>query len=66
MLDRLSEFPTQALVYQSRRLELGIIAGGACDEDIDLFVAIESELGRRIALRGALPGILDAVVDPRD
>ncbi|HKI58367.1 MAG TPA: hypothetical protein VKA00_03990 [Trueperaceae bacterium] len=66
MRERLPTIPTEALEGASRRLELRIIAGRVADCDIDLFVAIESELGRRIALQNALPEALDAVLDPRD
>lgn len=63
---RLSSIPTQALQAVSRRLEARIIAGDAASSEIDVFVAIESELGRRIACRRALPESLDGILDPRD
>lgn len=66
MRERFSTIPTTALQGTSRRLELRIIDGSAADRDIDLFVAIESELGRRIVLCSTLADSLDAVLDPRD
>lgn len=66
MLESLSTIPTPTLRRESRRLELRIIDGCAGDRDIDLFFSVATELGRRIAVRSAFPGSLDAVVDPRD
>ncbi|HKI56490.1 MAG TPA: hypothetical protein VKB31_05010 [Trueperaceae bacterium] len=66
MPERLAIVPTATLQRVSRTLELRIIGGSATGRDIDVYVTIESELGRRIAVHGALPGSLDAVLDPRD
>lgn len=63
---RLASIPSQALQAVSCRLEARIIAGDAEADEIDAFVAIESELGRRIASLGILPDSLDGVLDPRD
>lgn len=66
MLEPITALPTSALRRASRRLELRILEGRAGDRDIDLFVAMECEIGRRIAVHEALPGSLDGVLDPRD
>lgn len=66
MRDRLSTTPSPTLERASRRLEIRLIEGGARDRDVDVFVAIGAELGRRMACRNAPPASLDAVLDPRD
>lgn len=62
MLEGLTTVASQTLHEESQRLEHRIIDGGASDRDIDLFVLIACELGRRVAVLD----VLDAVVDPRD
>ena len=66
MLDRLSTLPTPALACEAQRLERRLIDGMAAGPEIDVYVAIASELGRRALLPAKLRTELDGVLDPRD
>lgn len=66
MLDRLSNLPTPALASEASRLEHRLIQGIAAAPEIDVFVAMASELGRRSLLPAKLRAELDGVLDPRD
>ncbi|MEJ2288177.1 MAG: hypothetical protein P8Y02_05925 [Deinococcales bacterium] len=66
MLDRLSTLPHHALVHETRKLELRLLNGVADGPEIDAFVALASELGRRAWRANELQCALDSILDPRD
>lgn len=63
---RFARLPTHALERAAHRLEQRIIEGSAKGSDIDVFVALASELGRRCALEAGTDRVLDGILDPRD
>lgn len=66
MPDGLRAIPTLTLRRQVHRLEQLLIAGSASPGDIDTYVLLGGELGRRALRLTASSERLDAVLDPRD
>lgn len=66
MLDRLPHVPTPQLAFETGRLERRLIDGIATGHEIDVYVALAGELGRRALLPDRRASELDGILDPRD
>lgn len=66
MPNRFTHVPTYLLENEVQVLERKLLEGVAAAHEIEAFVVLAAEIGRRAALAGADSCVLDGIVDPRD
>ncbi len=66
MPNALANLPTPVLDREVRDLESKLVLGVAEGAEIDTFMILAGELGRRMTLARGSSIVLDGILDPRD